>query len=143
MSGEHEAEAIAASIPDDAQTKSRTDSVAPEDAADSRTRRIMEYLRASLDQQDALRANLCAANADLMMIAYKLAAAIKSAMAGASPSLEAYEDLVPAIGNLLRIHKQVDRFSALETRLTSAKAAVASLKGRGSAAIGQSEELKT
>jgi hypothetical protein len=136
MNGEHEGEAIGASISDNAQAESMTGPVVSEDAADSRMRRIMEYLQASLDRQDALQANLSAANADLMVIGYKLAAAIKAAMVAAPPSLEAYEELVPAIGNLLRIDKQIDRFSALDGRLASAKA-------RTSNVVGQSEDLKS
>jgi hypothetical protein len=143
MNGEHEAEAISVSISDNAQAESMTGPVVSEDAADSRMRRIMEYLQASLDRQDALQANLSAANADLMVIGYKLATVIKTAMAAAPPSLQTYEELVPAIGNLLRLHKQIDRFSALDSRLTSAKGSVASLKARASNVVEQSEDLKS
>ena len=114
----------------------------PEEGADHRLERIMEYLQVSLHKQDALQANLSAANADLMMIGYRLAMVIKAAMAAAPPSLEAYEDFGPAIGNLLRIHKLVDRFSALDSRLASAKGSMAFLQGRAAAAIEQSEDLK-
>jgi hypothetical protein len=142
MKGEHEEAAIGASLSDDAHAENTTRPVPEGDAADSRMGRIMEYLQASLDREDALQASLNAANADLMVIGYKLAAVIKATMAATPPSLEAYEELIPAIGNLLRIHKQVDRFSALDSRLAMAKAAVASLKVQASTAIERSEDVK-
>ena len=112
---------------------------ATEEAPDLRFERIMEYLQGSLHKQDALQANLSAANADLIMIGYRLARAIEAAMATGPASLEAYEDLMPAISNLLRIHKQVDRFSSLDNRLAAARAAV---KAQAAAVIAQSEDLK-
>ena len=49
---------------------------------------------------------------------------------------------MPAISNLLRIDKQVDRFSALDSRLAAAKVSVASAKAKAAAVIEQSEDLK-
>jgi hypothetical protein len=142
MKNKHEADVVDPAAKGNAQTEGMTNPEASEKDPDARVRRIMDYLQSALDKQDALQANLSAANADLMMIGYKLATAIKAAMATAPASLEAYEELVPAIGNLLRIHKQVDRFSALDSRLASANASAASLKARATAAIEQSEDLE-
>lgn len=142
MDGVHEVEARAPSSADNAETKGMAAPVVLEEATDPRLVRILEYLQASLDKQDALQANLSAANADLMAIAYKLAAAIKAAMAVGPASLETYEELVPAINNLLRIHKQVERFASLDNRLASTNASVALVKAQASAVIDQSENLK-
>jgi hypothetical protein len=115
----------------------REDAMPFEGAIDPRLRRINEYLQAALAKQDALQANLSAANADLMTISYKLVAVIKETMDAAPASLEAYEELGPAISDLLRIHKQIDRFSTLDNRLASTKALALS---HASAVIERSEE---
>jgi hypothetical protein len=139
MDGEQRVEAVAASFSTSSDAERMGASVVREEPTDARLGRIIEYLQSSLDKQDALQANLNAANADLMAIAYKLAAAIKTAMATGPASLEAYEELGPAISSLLRIHKQVERFSQLDKRLTSTSASVALLKTRASAVVDQNQ----
>jgi hypothetical protein len=84
------------------------------DVADRRTARIAEYLAHSLDYADPLQANVGAVNADLLLMADRLRQLLEAAPWA---SLEDFDDLKPAIDSLLRIHKQIDRFAQLETRL--------------------------
>jgi hypothetical protein len=134
---ENEQEVAAAASPPNDDDVAAVDTVGLQAAADPRLRRIAEYLAGSLAKQDSLQANLGAGNADLMMIAYKLAAVIKDSMHTTPASLDAYMEWERAISDLLRIHRQIDRYSVLDNRLTSAKAQALNA---AAAAITQSED---
>jgi hypothetical protein len=60
---------------------------------------------------------------------------------GATPAeLADYADLIPSIGCILRVDKQIDRFSQLDLRLTSAKASLAAVEPSTTAPGKQSGE---
>lgn len=92
---------------------------------DVRVRRIQEYLKHALGHTDALEANVGAVNADLMRISHRLAQAIHEAIDAGPSSLEDFEGIIPAVDNLLRLDKQIDRFTALEQRLAAFRSATA------------------
>lgn len=137
---DHETDLTDSASTDEALMGNGGENTNREAPADSRIRRIMDYLQVSLEREDALQANLNAANADLMMIGYRLASAIKANMASSPASLDSYVEFMPALNNLLRLNKQVDRFSTLDDRLSKAKESSAS-KAQSSGIGVQSEEL--
>ena len=55
-----------------------------------------------------------------MLLAYQLRQAIQAALAAGTNSLPDFEALAPAIANLLRIVKQIERFDHLKLRLQAA-----------------------
>ncbi|QDU92497.1 hypothetical protein [Lignipirellula cremea] len=88
---------------------------------DCRQQRIRDYLHQSLAETSPLRANLGAANADLMTVALHL----KGLLEGALPkTLEVFEDfedfdqVKPVLDSLLRMYKQMERFAQLDARLS-------------------------
>ena len=87
---------------------------------DRREQRIEEYLRDSLEQGDAFQATLRAATADLMDIGYRLATGIKTALREELTETDQYEDLAPALSNLLLVDRQIARFAQLDRQWAAA-----------------------
>lgn len=83
----------------------------------TRLQRLRDFVDAALNEEDALQANLSAANADLMLIQYGLATAIQLALEAASGNLNALETLETSMSSLLRVGKQVERCTQLGSRL--------------------------
>lgn len=90
---------------------------------DNRVQRIMDYLESSLRKRDALQATIGAVNSDLMLIGYRLKQVVQTAMDTTPAALDEYGKLMPAVESLLKVFKQIDRFTQLEVRLTKAEQA--------------------
>jgi hypothetical protein len=86
-----------------------------QEAADHRIQRLQDLLADALGEPDPLRANLRAAAADLLEIAYRLGAGIKGTMSAAGPDdPEGYEQVMPAINSMATIHRQATRYIQLD-----------------------------
>jgi hypothetical protein len=113
-------------------------------AADRRAKRIEEFMRNSLQEPDAFQATIRAATADLMDIGYRLAAAVKAAGDNATIGSAEYEDVSPAINNLLLVNRQITRFAHLDLQWTRANGAnKAGKKSQRRRPTAYSEETKT
>lgn len=100
------------------------------DVSKLRLAKIREYLIESLQQADALQANLGATSSDLMLMGFRLKEAIEEALAKSTDSLGRFERLMPAIEGYLKVTRQIDRFAQLDRRLTEARLDGARLKPR-------------
>ena len=82
--------------------------------SDRRIQRLRDLLEDALAERDPLRANLRAALADLLEIAYRLDAGIKATMGAEPKSLTMHEELLPAINSMALVHRQVTRYVQLD-----------------------------
>jgi hypothetical protein len=87
------------------------------DTVELRLARIREYLTESLQQPDALRANLGAASSDLMLLGFRLKEAIEEGLGDPTNALGRIERLMPAIEGYLKVTRQMDRFAHLDRLL--------------------------
>ena len=85
--------------------------------ADVRLERILDYVNQSLAKLNPLEASLGALNADLMLMAYRLRQVLDDALQEGAAAFEELEELAPTIDQLLRILKQIERFSQLAIKL--------------------------
>ena len=85
--------------------------------ADLRMEKILEYLGNSLAVPNAMQASLGAVNADLLVLSYRLTRAIDEQLEPGPAGLAAFGDVMPAIEVLLKLSKQVDRYSNLDLKL--------------------------
>jgi hypothetical protein len=92
-------------------------SLSDAEVAALRLARIQEYLVESLQQLDALEANLGAAAADLMSLGCQLKVAIEESLAETPHALERFQRLQPAISEYLKVARQIDRYAQLDQRL--------------------------
>jgi len=83
-------------------------------ASDRRIQRLQDLRKEALDEPNPLRANLRAATADLLEIGYRLSAGIRAVMGSGSAGLEAYEEVLPAIGSMALVHRQATRYVQLD-----------------------------
>ena len=119
----------------------RADAV-KEQHIERRNQRIEDYLRAALESPNPLAANLGAANSDLMAVQHALQQAIDTALSQTKPTLAELETLLPGIDYLLKIAKQIDRFSQLEIKLKPAEpdlASLAALRSQNSSGLSAGE----
>jgi len=118
--------------------------VAEETTADmpkgDRVQRIADYLESSLGKPDALQATIGAANSDLMLVGFRLNEAVQAALNSTPAALSEFGKLMPAVESLLKVYKQVDRFTQLEVRFSKAEKVKASVLEQESAAETKSEE---
>ena len=105
--------------------------------------RIADYLECSLRKPDAIRATIGAINSDLMLIGYRLNRAVHTAMETTPEALNEYGKLMPAVESLLKVYKQIDRFTQLEVRLTKAEQAPANIPQPEPATAACSEEMES
>ena len=110
----------------DTPTDTPTDTAADE-CPDLEMRRIQDLLAESLALPNAFAANLGAQNSGLRKMAYRMQQAIEKALDQGPAELEEFEDVMPAIETLLKITKQVDRYSQLSMKLEEAQAAMSAL----------------
>ncbi len=108
---------------------------------DDREQRILDCLECSLRQPGALQATIGAVNSDLMLIGYRLNQAVQTAMNTTPAALNEYSKLMPAVESLLKVYRQVDRFSQLEVRLTKAAQTPANIPEPELAGPTRSEEM--
>ncbi|NQU21149.1 MAG: hypothetical protein HQ567_07685 [Candidatus Nealsonbacteria bacterium] len=113
----------AATVPEGANTAPAQPDPATPDVSKLRLEKIREYLVESLEQGDALQANLGATSSDLMLMGFRLKEAIEKAMADSSAPLARFEQLMPAIEGYLKVTRQIDRLAQLDRRLTDARSA--------------------
>lgn len=85
-----------------------------------RAERILDYLQSALTQHDPLLANLGAVHSDLLQIERKLKQALDRALSDATRDVLDFEVLLPGLDHLLRLAKQIDRFTQLEIQLKGA-----------------------
>jgi len=92
-----------------------------------RLQRITDYLESSLGKPDALQATIGAANSDLMLVGFRLNEAVQAALNSRPAALSEFGKLMPAVESLLKVYKQVERFTQLEVRFGKAEKAKASV----------------
>jgi hypothetical protein len=93
----------------------------PAECIDLRTQKILEHLNNSLAKSDAFQATLGAANCDFLLLGYRLKQAIDEELEPGPAALADFEDMMPAIEMLLKMMKQVERYSKLEIKLAELK----------------------
>lgn len=100
---------------------SPTSEPVPEDAGglDRRSARIADYLAQALAEDNPLLANLGTVNCDLLQVQNFLRQAVEDAFAKVPRDLSEWEHLTPAIDQLVKIVKQIDRFTQLDIRIRS------------------------
>lgn len=84
--------------------------------ADARETKIREHQIASLNIFDTLRANIGAMNGDAMRLAGWLQQSLEPLMSDGPLPLDQFAQAEPVLKALLRVFKQVDRFSEFELR---------------------------
>lgn len=109
-------------VPEGANTAPAQLDPATPDVSKMRLKKIREYLVESLEQADALQANLGATSSDLMLMGFRLKEAIEEAMGDSSNPLGRFERLMPAIEGYLKVTRQIDRLAQLDRRLTDTRA---------------------
>lgn len=82
-----------------------------------RDQRLEQYLRAALQMEDPLVANVSALNADLLQLAKHMTQRIVSAYEELSPNVGEFIHLAPATDAYLRLTRQIERFSTLVDRI--------------------------
>ena len=113
---------------DGATTKGAGTNESAGQTKDNRVKRIADYLESSLRKPDALQATIGAVNSDLMLIGHRLNQAVQHAMDTSPTALNEFGKLMPAVESLLKVYKQVDRFTQLEVRMTKADRTLANLR---------------
>jgi hypothetical protein len=78
-----------------------------------REQRILEFREQSLNNDDALAANLGVVNSDLMLFVNHMQGPIEEALAICQDSLAGLEQTRPVLEQFLKVTKQIDRFSQL------------------------------
>jgi hypothetical protein len=96
-------------------------SPAQESAASLRNRRIDDLQLEALAKEDALEANLGAANGGLLRTGFRLEEALEGAMANSADLLSEMERLAPLLDCYLKVMRQVDRFAQLDQRLAATR----------------------
>lgn len=102
--------------PTDAAAPAQTDAA----AADPRLQRIAEQLAEALRSPDLLRGITMASSCDIMELSWQLKKAIDAELADGPGSLDHFAELSPALDTLLRMTKQIERFTQLDMRLAAA-----------------------
>ena len=97
---------------------SEKDSAQAAEISELRLAKIRQYQNDSLQQPDALQANLGAVSSDLMLLAYRLHETINRSLAGSSNRLERFAKLSRAIETYLKITRQIDRLANLDRLLS-------------------------
>jgi hypothetical protein len=85
---------------------------------DRRIECIEAILRDPLEANDARRAAINAAAADLLLIGCRLAGSINSAVSDREVDLEEWDDLAPAVSLLAVVNRLVTQFDHVDRRLT-------------------------
>ena len=93
----------------------------PEGRHHARLSRALDYQLGALGKEDPLAANLGSMNGGLMRMAVWLDETLLQSMESGPPNLERAQRLLPAIETLLRLMRQVDRFSQLELRTAESR----------------------
>ena len=117
-----EARPAADTVPRRASTSPAEPDPAAADVSRLRLERIREYLVESLEQPNALRANVGAISSDLMLMGVRLKEAIDEGLADGSNPLGRFEQLMPAIEGYLKVIRQIDRLAQLDRHLSEAQA---------------------
>ena len=89
----------------------------PEELACRHRKRILELLTESLEESDALQANLGAGASELMLMASRLGQLIEAAMSEMGGSLNDFRKLVGPIETYQKLTRQYDRLVGLKARL--------------------------
>jgi hypothetical protein len=88
---------------------------------EARLSRLLDYQARSLSKPDPLEANLGSINSGLMRMAVWLDEAVAQALASGPPHVERLAHVSQAIETLLRVTRQVDRFTQIELRALEAR----------------------
>jgi hypothetical protein len=91
----------------------------PPQGRTARQQRLEEFEMAGLDKPDHLEALLVCGTADLIDIAFMVGAVVKGSLAAAPATADTVQNIEPALNDLLRVTRQIDRFAQLELRLAS------------------------
>jgi hypothetical protein len=86
-----------------------------------RLRRVADYQAKAVTKRSDLKSNLAALNGGLFQIAISLEGLIKRAAASASESAERQDRMFKSIDVLLRVERQIGRFSEIELRPKSSR----------------------
>jgi hypothetical protein len=97
------------------ETGGNQDAAQDSAGAAARIKRISEYIGESLARSDGLAANLGVINGELMLLRKQLAQLLESLFSG-DPE-EVLARCYPAIELLLRMDKQIERYSNLDVEL--------------------------
>jgi hypothetical protein len=84
---------------------------------DARMERIADYLRESLAKSDSLEANLGVANAELFLMASRMMQELTDILNRDPDEAMGNEQFIQGFDRLLRLDKQIDRFSHLLVKL--------------------------
>jgi hypothetical protein len=90
---------------------------APEDLAELRNRKNLEYLRAALNMEDPLAAGVGALNGDLMIFANHMQRVIMPTLRTLPTEPSALAKVAPAVEAYGRVARQVERLATLTDRL--------------------------
>jgi len=91
------------------------------DRQEARLSRVRDYQAASLENENALEANLGSINGGLMRIALWLDETIERALESGPRTVERIQEVMPAIDAHLRVTRQVDRFAQVELRAAESR----------------------
>jgi hypothetical protein len=88
-------------------------------SCDLRLQRLVDYMADALTKRNPLEANLGAVNGDLLLLEYRFRQGLDDLLNEAPNSLEELQAAMPGVEGLLRIVKQIDRFSQLASKLAA------------------------
>lgn len=83
----------------------------------ARMERIAAYINESIRRSDGLEANLGVANGELMQLASRVTESLQQILARDRNESVTSDRCYPALDVLLRVHRQIDRYSQLEVKL--------------------------
>jgi hypothetical protein len=87
---------------------------------DRRSQRIADYCAAALENPCPLAADVGVVNSDLMRVQCFVQEALNHAIAEIIPTLTGLASVTPGIDTLLKVNKQIDRYTQLEIQLAQA-----------------------
>lgn len=113
---------------------------APVAVPDPCDQRIAEYLDESLARPSVVHAVIGIANTDMLSVACRLKRKIDGEMDAAPASLEDYGRWKRPLGDLLKLHKQIEHFFKLEMAVSAAAEQAAQAAAERASKAAQSEE---